>query len=96
MSEYTNKVIIKGLTKEGERFRPSDWAQRLTNAVASVGPNKRIIYHPNVTMATIEGVNAVLIDHSMAVADARLYDFMINFAMSNSLQVENLPAQAGL
>jgi hypothetical protein len=42
-------------------------------------------------MATIDGVNAVLIDHSMAAADARLYDFMIDFAMSNALQVENLP-----
>lgn len=92
MSEHPNKVIIKGLTREGERFRPSDWAQRLTNAVASVGPNKRIIYHPNVTMAMIDGVNAVLVDHSMAASDKRLYDFMIDFAISNSLQIENLPS----
>jgi hypothetical protein len=92
MSENLNKVIIKGLTREGERFRPSDWAQRLTNAVATVGPNKRIIYHPNVTMAMIDGVNAVLVDHSMAASDKRLYDFMIDFALSNALQVENLPS----
>jgi hypothetical protein len=95
MSEYSNKVIIKGLTKEGARFRPSDWAQRLTNAVASVGPKGRIIYHPNVTLAMIDGVNAVLIDHSMAASDTRLYDFMIKFAVNNALQIENLPVEAG-
>jgi hypothetical protein len=91
MSEYSNKVIIKGLTLEGNRFRPSDWAQRLTNAVATVGPNNRIIYHPNVTLAVIEGVSAVLIDQSMAHSDPRLYHFLMKFADSNALQVENLP-----
>jgi hypothetical protein len=91
MSEYTNKVIIKGLTLEGKRFRPSDWAQRLTNAVATVGPNNRIIYHPNVTLAVIDGVSAVLIDQSMALSDPRLYAFLLKFADSNALLVENLP-----
>jgi hypothetical protein len=91
MSEYSNKVIIKGLTLEGNRFRPSDWAQRLTNAVATVGPNNRIIYHPNVTLAVIEGISAVLIDQSMAHSDPRLYLFLMKFADSNNLQVENLP-----
>jgi hypothetical protein len=91
MSEYSNKVIIKGLTLEGNRFRPSDWAQRLTNAVATVGPNNRIIYHPNVTLAVVEGVSAVLIDQSMAHSDPRLYHFLMKFADSNTLQVENLP-----
>lgn len=91
MSEYTNKVIIKGLTLEGKRFRPSDWAQRLTNAVATIGPNNRIIYHPNVTLAVIDGVSAVLIDQSMALSDPRLYAFLLKFADSNALLVENLP-----
>jgi hypothetical protein len=91
MSEYSNKVIIKGLTLEGNRFRPSDWAQRLTNAVATVGPNNRIIYHPNVTLAVIEGISAVLIDQSMAHSDPRLFNFLLKFANSNLLQVENLP-----
>lgn len=91
MNEYKNKIIIKGITLEGKRFRPSDWAQRLTNAVASVGHNNRIIYHPNVTLAVIDGVNAVLIDHGMAASDPRLYAFLMKFAASNELQLENLP-----
>jgi len=91
MSEYSNKVIIRGLTLEGDRFRPSDWAQRLTNAVASVGAKNRIVYHPNVTLAVIDGVSAVLVDQSMALSDPRLYEFLMKFANSNDLQVENLP-----
>ncbi|RMG55521.1 MAG: DUF3579 domain-containing protein [Gammaproteobacteria bacterium] len=91
MSDYNEKVVIKGVTRDGRRFRPSDWAQRLTNAVASIGPNNRIIYHPNVSMAMIEGVSAVVIDRSMRASDPRLFEFLIDFARSNDLQVENLP-----
>ncbi len=94
MSEYEDKVIIKGLTRDGERFRPSDWAQRLVNSVSSIGPNNRIIYHPSVQIAVVDGVSAVLVDQSMCQSDPRLMRFMIRFAASNELLIENLPKGA--
>ena len=94
MKEYEDKVIIRGLTRDGERFRPSDWAQRMVNSVSTIGPNNRIIYHPSVQIAVIDGVSSVLVDKTMCQSDPRLMRFMIRFAASNELQIENLPKGA--
>jgi len=83
----TGKVIIQGITQEGGTFRPSDWAERLCGAVASYGPGRRIIFHPNVKLAAIEGVKCVVIDASLEIDDEMLFDFLTDFADENSLQI---------
>ena len=40
------KILIVGQTKEGKKFRPSDWAERLYYTVASYGKNGRVIFNP--------------------------------------------------
>lgn len=79
--------MIKGVTREGRRFRPSDWAQRLTTAVASYGPARRIRFHPKVHMETVGGVNSVVIDADLQDEDPMLFEFLINFARNNDLEV---------
>lgn len=81
------RIIIKGVTEQGRKFRPSDWAQRITTAVASPGPGRRIRFHPKVKMATIEGVNCVVVDTSLAEEEPLLYEFLIGFARNNELQI---------
>jgi hypothetical protein len=81
-------IIIKGLTLDGRTFRPSDWAQRLTTAVGSPGPGRRVRFHPNVRMATVGGVNCVVIDGSLRQDDPRLFEFLLNFGRNNNLQIE--------
>lgn len=83
-----NTIIIKGLTREGRTFRPSDWAQRLTTAVGVPGPGRRVSFHPKVHMATIEGVNCVVVEGSLREEDPRLFDFLVNFGKNNNLQIE--------
>ncbi|OUR74380.1 hypothetical protein A9Q78_00620 [Methylophaga sp. 41_12_T18] len=82
----TGKVIIQGLTQNGDKFRPSDWAERLCGAVASYGPGRRIIFHPNVKLAAIEGVKCVVIDASLKADDEMLFEFLLDFAQENNLQ----------
>ncbi len=88
MSEQAKKIVIKGVTQEGGKFRPSDWATRLTNAVSKPGRGGRLIYNPKVKMAIIDGINCVVIDPSLESEEAMLYAFLINFATSNNLQVD--------
>lgn len=83
----TKKIIIKGVTQDGRKFRPSDWAQRLTNAIASYGPGRRVRNHPKVYLATMEGVDCVVLDASLENDEPMLYGFLINFARSNHLQM---------
>ncbi len=87
MSEQARKIIIKGVTIEGGKFRPSDWATRLTNAVSKPGRGGRLIYNPKVNMAMIEGINCVVVDTSLEHEEPMLYAFLMNFANNNHLQV---------
>mgnify|MGYP005839575271 CR=1 FL=1 len=84
------KIIIQGITNDGRKFRPSDWAERLCGAVASYGPNRRIMYHPCVSLASYDNTKAVVIDKSLANNDEMLYDFLVNFAKENNLKVQEV------
>jgi hypothetical protein len=90
MDQGIDQFIIKGITHEGRRFRPADWAQRLTTAVATLGPDRRIRFHPKVRMAARDGVDCVVVDASLGEDDPRLLEFLLNFAGNNELQVEAL------
>ncbi len=81
-----SKIIIKGVTVDGRRFRPSDWAQRLTTAVSTIGPDRRVHFHPKVNMVTIDGVNCVVIDARLEDEEPMVFNFLINFAKSNNLE----------
>jgi len=83
----TGKVIIQGITQEGGKFRPSDWAERLCGSVATYGPGRRIIFHPNVKLASMNGVKCVVIDASLEEDDEMLFEFLTDFADENNLQI---------
>ena len=83
-----SKIIIKGTTEDGRKFRPSDWAQRLATAVGSQGADRRIHYHPKVKIATIDGINCVVIEQSLEDEEPMLYSFLLEFAGSNKLELE--------
>ncbi len=90
MDRKPGKVILKGITRQGRKFRPSDWAQRLTTAVASFEPGKRSRragFHPRVQMATIDGVNCVVIDEELKSEDPMLFEFLMNFGNGNNLEI---------
>lgn len=86
----SEKVIIKGITQDGGKFRPSDWAERLCGAVASYGPGRRIIFHPQVRLASLEGTKCVVIDAQLEENDNMLYEFLLDFARDNQLQVDRV------
>jgi hypothetical protein len=86
----TEKVIIRGLTLAGGKFRPSDWAERLCGAVASYGPGRRIIFHPSVKLASLDGVKCVVIDAELETEDEMLFEFLMDFATDNQLQTDRL------
>ncbi len=89
MSGLTGRIIIRGVTEDGRKFRPSDWAERITTAVGKVGAGRRIEFHPKVSMITIEGISCVLVDKSLEQDEPMVFAFLMNFAKSNRLQIED-------
>lgn len=88
MIDTTNKIVIKGVTTDGRKFRPSDWAQRLATAVGTLTPGRRIKYHPKVHISLIDGVNCVIVSNELKDEEPMLYAFLIEFAESNHLDIQ--------
>jgi hypothetical protein len=81
------KIIIRGVTNQGRKFRPSDWAERLCGAFATYGRGRRVIYHPHIKTGIWEGTNCVVVDAELEDSDPLVFDFLMRFAADNDLQL---------
>lgn len=78
-----------GLTLDGERFRPSDWAERLCGVMAAFGGDHRMRYSPFVHPVTSDGVRCVVVDVRLEEVEPMAYRFLLNFAKDNELRTRD-------
>ena len=83
------KILIMGQTKEGKKFRPSDWAERLYYTVASYGKNGRIAFNPLVNLNQEDNSKCFVINATLQDKDPMIYDFLVDFAVSNELEMRD-------
>jgi hypothetical protein len=98
-SSPTREVFIKGVTLEGHAFRPSDWAERLAGAMSCFRPegsasdrSSFIGYSPYCVPRVIGGVKCVIVNQALRDAEQMAWDFVMNFARDNKLQVVDAAA----
>ncbi len=87
MKISTTDLIIKGVTTAGRKFRPSDWAERLSGVMSAFGADNRVSYSPYVRPVTLEGVGCVVVSKKLKDVDPRAYQFLLGFAHDNDLTV---------
>lgn len=93
--KYDSFLII-GLTREGRRFRPSDWADRLCGIMSAFGADRRTRFSPYVRPGcTISGEKCVLVDARLHDIEPLAYNFLVHFARDNELQTEIVPPAPG-
>ena len=83
------KILIIGQTKEGKKFRPSDWAERLYYTVADYKKNGRIIFNPLVSINNAEQSKCFVINTSLQKKNPMAYNFLIDFAITNELETRD-------
>lgn len=81
------KILIRGVTLKGSKFRPSDWAERLYYALANYGPDGRIKFNPLVNIKQGEKYKCIVINPLLQKQDSMTYDFLIDFAKGNHLLI---------
>ena len=81
------KIFIRGVTREGAKFRPSDWAERLYYALATYGPNRRLIFNPMVNLKQGDKFKYVVVDPLLEEVEPMTFDFLVDFAKSNNLEI---------
>ncbi|MDR1662609.1 MAG: DUF3579 domain-containing protein [Azoarcus sp.] len=89
MTQEIGSFIIIGATREGKPFRPSDWADRLCGIMATLGNDNRVKYSQFVRPGcSLTGLKTVIVDARLHKANPLAYQFVVDFARSNNLQVE--------
>ena len=87
MSSRSDEFVITGVTLGGMPFRPSDWAERLCGVMSAFGSDGRMQYSPYVFPITSAGVKCVVVDARLKDIEPMAYNFLMNFAGDNELQV---------
>lgn len=91
VSQGATEIVVRGVTRDGRKFRPSDWAERLYYAVASYGPYRRITFNPMVTLRIEGATKCIAINPKLREIDSLTFDFLIGFGRSNDLEMTGLP-----
>ncbi len=88
------EYFIHGVTIHGKTFRPSDWAERLCGVMSGFRPggvgagrDARIGYSPYCRPTSVGGVKCVIVDERLRDIERMAFDFVMNFARDNELQV---------
>lgn len=90
MSELGQQLVIHGVTQSGQRFRPSDWAERLAGVLSPFRPEGStggyLTYSPYVVPRVIGGVRCVVVDPRLRELAPLAWQFVCDFAKDNDLQ----------
>lgn len=99
MSSIVQQLIIHGVTQEGNRFRPSDWAERLAGVMSQFRPvgsvGGPLTYSPYVVPMVVDGVRCVVVDHRLRDLEPLAWNFVCEFARDNGLQVSEKGDEKG-
>jgi hypothetical protein len=92
VSTPVKEVFIQGITRQGKTFRPSDWADRLCGVMSQFRPGgphpgSHLTYSPWCVPTVIDGVKCVVVNAELRDAEPMAWDFAINFAKDNDLQM---------
>ena len=92
VSPSAKEVFVQGITSDGKTFRPSDWADRLAGVMSQFRPGgpqpgSHLSYSPWCVHTVINGVKCVVVHRDLRDAEPMAWDFVMNFARDNDLQV---------
>ncbi|SOE48954.1 PhnO-related protein [plant metagenome] len=90
MTQNVRQFILHGVTQDGHRFRPSDWAERLAGVMASFRPpgaaGNHLTYSPYVVPVLIDGERCVVVDQRLRDLEPLAWKFVMDFARDNGLK----------
>jgi hypothetical protein len=75
------------MTRSGRKFRPSDWAERMSGALSTFGRDHRIHYSPMLKPLTIDGVKCLAIDPALKDTHPEMFAYIMGWANNNDLNI---------
>ena len=81
--------FIFGITQNGNKFRPSDWVERIAAVFASFDASQRLRYDPMVMPVRYDGMPCLFVDGDFAANNPAGCKFITEFVRSNQLQIKS-------
>lgn len=81
------KFVIQGITAAGQKFRPSDWIDRIASLDAEYGMQQRLIYSDDLHPEVFEGERSLIISSSLQETNPSLFDYVMSFRQMNDLRM---------
>jgi hypothetical protein len=88
MSVASERIIIEGIKEDGNKFRPSDWCERLATTLASFGNDQRLSYCKSAQPCRINGINCLVVEKNLETISPESYAFLLAFADENQLKIQ--------
>ncbi|MFO7594367.1 MAG: DUF3579 domain-containing protein [Pseudomonadota bacterium] len=88
VKQAENCMVIHSVSEGGNRFRPSDWIERISASVARFGPDRRLRYNTQVHPVMINGEKCLFVSPELERSNPQLYHHIVAFAQTNRLQIE--------
>lgn len=82
------RIVIEGITESGEKFRPSDWAERMCGCLASFN-NRRIAYSPQLRpiVDSESSTKCLILDPRLKETNPDVFECIMKFADENHLKM---------
>ena len=81
------QMIIQGISVDNQRFRPSDWVERISASMAIFGRDKKLRYTNYVQPCIIDGLKCLIVAKDLSREHPEAYDFIMGFAQANNLRI---------
>lgn len=85
--------IVESENLEGQRFRPSDWIERISAVAARFGTDNRLLYSPDVRPCMIDGKKCLLLGEGLPQRAPDAYRHIMQFVHDNRLRISEHPAR---
>jgi len=87
--DITVSWLIEGVMDDGRTFRPSDWVDRVSGAVASFGMDHRLRYGA-VRPCFVGGKKCLMMKKTLESENPAAFDFVQSFVRTNGLRISDL------
>jgi len=85
--EEAGKYIF-GINENGNKFRPSDWVERIASTLGNYDASRRLRYNPYVIPTKLDGQYCLFVADILAAINPPAYQFVMDFVASNRLRVK--------
>lgn len=89
MANIPEEIIVQSITRDGKRFRPSDWVDRICSSYATFGDDRKLRYSPYLKPEMIDGVRCLAVDMQLRNANPDGFEELMQFAEENNLNILN-------